>query len=143
MSCHIALMLPVGGDRSIEEIEKEINNLDLLRIETLLEERIGISRKKARKWTALFRKTLRFLANRPGYRLWIHEEADEVLHLFILDTEVYPKFCRKIFGRFLPHKLRLSTDIPEEPVEKTIDRSQKFWRDIFGENYFKQGTVKY
>jgi hypothetical protein len=142
MSCHAPLELP-QIEKPLASIRETIAGLDLSRQERLLVERSKISPQDAGKWTALFRKTLGLIATYSGQRLWIHEEADEVLHLYALDVEEYPAWCQKVFGKFLSHKLRLSTDEPIEPVQQTIDRTAKFWKELYGEDFYLQGTVEF
>ena len=140
MGCHITIETP-RVQKPISEVHAMIRGLDLSRKRDLLAEREGISKEEATRWTELFRKTLCLFVSFSGNLLWIHKEADEVLHLFMLDTREYPQFCDKVFGSFLDHKLRLSTDPLPEPAETTVGRTAEFWRELFGEDFSQQGIV--
>lgn len=142
MGCHIASIAPQGPVRSREAIERLVNDeLDLSRHVELLRRRENVSEHDASRAAILLRKGLILMACHPDTYIWIHEEADSLLHIIVLDTRRYPEFCQQVFGGMLEHTLMLPGDPLPEPVETTIERTTDLWRAFFNEDFASLGTI--
>jgi hypothetical protein len=64
---------------------------------------------------------LRAVADNPGVRLAMSETVDLGWHAFILHSEEYLEFCRRLMGRYLHHVPPApGTSMSEDAITRTI-----------------------
>lgn len=104
--------------------------------EKLMKENIVESVEEA---TLLFREAKRYfvLVHEDYPKLWemYSLRIDEVWHQFVLFTNEYMKFCRRYFGRYLPHAPS-NAPIPEEVAAMRVGTFEDFrarYEELFGE----------
>ncbi|MFZ2719456.1 MAG: hypothetical protein WAZ27_01150 [Minisyncoccia bacterium] len=130
-----------GFRPGVADIKAIVASTDLSRYIADLRHYDGMSAEEADRCAELFKKFCVVAAANPGVYVWDHKEADRLLHALIKYQPEYPAFCNAVFGGLLHHRPMIPGDELPEPQEVTIERTRHLWKQIFGEDFDKAGTV--